>query len=311
MRGTGHSWLLVGWQDLGPTVYDPLLGWTNAPSVRLHDFYGPGAHLTTNSRGFRGKSEHPDAKPPGTVRVLFLGDSFTDGLGVDDDDVYPAQLERISRGVQTVNMAKISYGIDQAVLRYERDARDLAADWVVLAAIDDNLNRARRDRFNGYWPKPRFEINAEGSATVVGVPVPDFSEPITGPFSFFQRAAVWLIPRRFWAESFYSQNDRTLASAILSRFLGTAASRGHRAALVYLPTLEEARAGAALPLAKVMADFAASASIPFLDLTPGFAESGTVDSLYLTGNAHFSPDGHRLAARSLAETLDLVATAVQ
>ena len=45
--------------------------------------------LTTNDLGFRGAPYRKDAYP----KVLALGDSFTMGFGVDDEDTYPAKLE--------------------------------------------------------------------------------------------------------------------------------------------------------------------------------------------------------------------------
>ncbi len=57
-----------------------------------------------NSSGFRGQ-ERRIAKPASVRRVAFLGDSFTLGIGVRDDDTLPAQFERAmrtrSRGPQT------------------------------------------------------------------------------------------------------------------------------------------------------------------------------------------------------------------
>lgn len=49
-----------------------------------------------NSSGFRGP-ERRIAKPASVRRVAFLGDSFTLGIGVRDDDTLPAQFERAMR----------------------------------------------------------------------------------------------------------------------------------------------------------------------------------------------------------------------
>ena len=46
--------------------------------------------FSTNSAGFRGKALRPEGK---RVRVLALGDSITFGLGVEDDETWPEQLE--------------------------------------------------------------------------------------------------------------------------------------------------------------------------------------------------------------------------
>ncbi len=50
-------------------------------------------HASTNSHGIRGK-EFTDEKPADTYRILFLGDSITFGWGVEDEDAYPAVVEK-------------------------------------------------------------------------------------------------------------------------------------------------------------------------------------------------------------------------
>src|SRR5262249_24796483 len=50
--------------------------------------------VTTNALGFR-EPRLPAPKPPGTVRIVVLGDSFTQGYGVDESDAYPRRLEAL------------------------------------------------------------------------------------------------------------------------------------------------------------------------------------------------------------------------
>jgi lysophospholipase L1-like esterase len=60
----------------------------------------------TNSQGLR-ERELPLPKPPGLARIFLAGDSFTEGVGVSDDQTFVARLERYLRdrgaNVQTIN----------------------------------------------------------------------------------------------------------------------------------------------------------------------------------------------------------------
>jgi lysophospholipase L1-like esterase len=53
-----------------------------------------GVPVTINDIGLRGKAIQ-QAKPPGTFRVLVVGDSITFGYGVKDTEAYPQALERL------------------------------------------------------------------------------------------------------------------------------------------------------------------------------------------------------------------------
>lgn len=63
--------------------------------------------ITINSKGYRG-SEF-DLSKNGRFRVLTIGDSFTLGIGVEDDESYPARMEKILtndnhlKGIEIVN----------------------------------------------------------------------------------------------------------------------------------------------------------------------------------------------------------------
>lgn len=51
------------------------------------------AIVRIDSDGLRDR-DYPEGKPPGVFRVLVLGDSFTDGLQVEDDEVWVKLVER-------------------------------------------------------------------------------------------------------------------------------------------------------------------------------------------------------------------------
>jgi lysophospholipase L1-like esterase len=72
---------------------DPLIGHEHRPKA---DADLMGVRVTTNSAGFRDE-EIPVDKPPGTVRIMMLGDSVTFGWGAKQDETVAARLKQAWR----------------------------------------------------------------------------------------------------------------------------------------------------------------------------------------------------------------------
>ena len=68
-----------------------------------------------NALGFRGP-EFAVPKPEGTFRILALGDSFTEGLQVEEEDLFTTRIERALRGttprVEVLNLGVSGMGTD-------------------------------------------------------------------------------------------------------------------------------------------------------------------------------------------------------
>ena len=95
-----------------------------------------------NSAGFRGPELEP-AVPPGTLRVVLLGESSVFGLGVPWPETCGPQLARLldERRVpaQVVNAGVIGYSVLQGLERYRSAVRPLRPDVIVIAfgALND------------------------------------------------------------------------------------------------------------------------------------------------------------------------------
>jgi lysophospholipase L1-like esterase len=91
--------------------------------------------VTINSLGFRG----PELRDR-PLRVMTLGDSFTYGWGVDDDEPWPRVLERLlGEDVEVVNLGKAGAGFSDYAVIGEAAIPFLRPDLVIVAAfhVDD------------------------------------------------------------------------------------------------------------------------------------------------------------------------------
>jgi hypothetical protein len=94
-----------------------------------------GVPYRTNALGLRDRDlESP--KPAGTVRVLMLGDSFTEGGGLADADTIPRRVETALRascpGVEVINAGAASYSPILEYLLLKEIGDTVSPDLVVL-----------------------------------------------------------------------------------------------------------------------------------------------------------------------------------
>ena len=59
------------------------------------EIYGVGVRFITNSEGFRNTREFDYQAPVNSRRILFLGDSFVDGMRTDQEDTIGYRLQRL------------------------------------------------------------------------------------------------------------------------------------------------------------------------------------------------------------------------
>src|SRR5262249_16245798 len=114
-------------------VFDQQLGWRNVPNLKFVTNGKPGS---TNSQGFR-SFEYPIERENSRKRVLVLGDSFTWGLGVANEDIFPRVAEKTLRtaniNVDIINTGVSGWGNDQEYLYFVHEGFRYKPDIVVLA----------------------------------------------------------------------------------------------------------------------------------------------------------------------------------
>jgi hypothetical protein len=125
----------------------PWTGWVHLPNLRAElkseDPADPRRiRFETNSLGLR-DVERSVAKPPGTWRVLLLGDSFVAGAQVPVDSTVSRVSERLlaaalARPVEVWNCGVSGYSTAQQLLYLRHVARDFDPDVVVLGFFAGN-----------------------------------------------------------------------------------------------------------------------------------------------------------------------------
>lgn len=105
---------------------------------------GPGhERIRINAAGLRGREI--DGKTPETIRMVVIGDSFTFGLGVDEDDTLPMALDRAlaaalgSGTVEVLNGGVPGYNLYQESRVLAARAATLAPDVIGLGFVENDL----------------------------------------------------------------------------------------------------------------------------------------------------------------------------
>jgi hypothetical protein len=150
---------------------NPYYGWTQEPHARgwsqrcLAGRVEWRTYSRINGAGFR-DHEAVEARDD-RLRILVLGDSFAEGLQVDQEAGFPALLERElgARGVraEVVNASVAGWGTDNQLLFYVRDGWRYRPDVVLLAFFTgndvlDNHHALSRSPGEHHLDKPYFVL---------------------------------------------------------------------------------------------------------------------------------------------------------
>ena len=217
--------------------YDPQLGWTLRKGLRGFRQF-PGSTVSSNSRGVRGVAEHEPGPHPGRLRIVALGDSFTFGEGVGDEQTYPQRLqELLGGGAEVVNLGVHGYGHDQMLLRLREEGLRYQPDLVLLGFYVDDAARnllAFRD-----YAKPRFVLR-DGVLALTGSPVPPPSRALwreaLRPHALELLAIPW---SRYRATLVRRRDQDALMAALIDAMRDASLRAGARFAIVDLPPVHE------------------------------------------------------------------------
>lgn len=156
-----------------PWQTDPWLGWLPTSRVTTTISGGAPPQVTILEDGIRSNGqEFPSLKKdrPQRPLILAVGDSFTYGDQVADNQTWPAVLEGLSR-TNVLNAGVFGYGVDQIFLRAVMLSEKYTPDILIFSFIPEDIFRCEFSISYGVR-KPYFTINQEGEFLLKDSPVP-------------------------------------------------------------------------------------------------------------------------------------------
>ena len=181
-------------------AYDRILGWTMAPSSsdRTGLYFSSDEGLRSPRVGMSFadlRTRHSKvSEQPASVRIALIGDSMTYGYEVRCEESWGHVLEGLLQPrTQVLNFAISGYGLNQALLRYEKDARPWKPQIVVIGITSTMIKRNNniypflKNREWGFpFTRPRL-VMKDDILTIINHPLPD-------PRQIFANTAISEVP---------------------------------------------------------------------------------------------------------------------
>jgi len=291
-------------------IYHPIRGWVLKPGIRKMSVFS-GKILNSNSKGLRGESEYEYQRTPGKQRILVLGDSFTFGEEVSDDETYSHDLESLLPNTEVLNLGVQGYGHDQMLLYLRDEGAKYKPDIVILGF-------AYLDIYRNLWTffayaKPKFELESGGlKLTNVPVPTPEHVLAVEPYRSKALDLMVMLQDKLLWNFGEKEAEARSLTRALLGELIVTTRRIGAVPVIVYLPVYEEieppsggsVRLKAASPPVPAREQYVRSIceeqGISCLFLGPRFRQEVEKGARFSAQGGHWNAQAHQRAAQEMA-----------
>jgi hypothetical protein len=266
-------------------VTDPQTGWRMHPNVSFVWTIGKEDQTyTSNSQGFRSGSNFD--KNDRRVKFAFVGDSFTFGTGVANNESFPELLARDSPHRTSWNFAMPGFGVDQMWLSSRYQALPLKPDLLVVGLVNVDFDRSQVPyrRLEGF-AKPTFKLVGGELTPRIG---PERPNPIMRYLDEYSR--VWSMWQHAldWVGIHYGLGDFwTLNEAIISALREDCRRAGVPVLFLYIP-VKGFQSFSALQA------YMHRTRAEYIDLTE--QRPAPPNSIYLKYDGHLNAEGHRYVA---------------
>jgi lysophospholipase L1-like esterase len=297
-------------------VYDPDLGWIDKPSFQ------PGGTGSIGERLNRTLKPDEPVPPIPADPILVVGSSFTWGSDVTAEMAWPAQLEQILK-VPVVNMAVGGYGITQITIMAERMTPIVKPRLVLFDMESSVISFDQYSVFSGA-PKPYY-TPVDGHAVLRNSPVPPYhpGKAYIGTFRAifgYSYLIAWAAERLGVLNKWQTSTYDYVTAQSLTQAVDAACMLADRLKALHdkyqVPVIvvgnyvsQEILDGAPTSVTKKFISCAENDKLPvidFWDVYQGIKAAGgnaAIEALYQPHRGHFSNEGNRLSAETVAKYL--------
>ena len=270
--------------------------------------------IHTNAGGLREERDFAFERTIGSWRVLCLGDSFTNGLGVHGHETFAKVAEQtLAPGFEVLNAGVAATGTAEQLAWFNLAGHYYQPDLVVLAfCVNDWTDNTKGGLFT----------LAGDSTLVQHIAVESRSlhwlrklRALPGYGTWFAQSHFLNRFRQWYAERHHGQleadatlgapaadvwlHERALAEALLRELRATVERAG--AALLVMPVPAQVGSGDAQRQEDELAVFLDREGFVWLDLRRDMRQAAT--QLYYPVDGHWTAAGHALAGKRLAQRL--------
>ena len=273
--------------------------------------------FSTNAQGFRGRTDYAPAKPPGTYRVIVLGDSVALGHGVEDDETFSAVAERelrTVRPVEVINMGVSGFGTAEELIQLDQIGWSYRPDLVVLTYFpNDPYNNVVSQLYSVSGERlvrnrEAFEPALYIRDRLYSIPgyalLCDHSHVVNFLRSRFSAFFLEYLGRRHRTSAEIRTNltedEARLTRLLLDRVAAEAEARQVPLVILNVPVIQKGR---------VVQNFPDNAVPPgragaiLVDVAADVYRGHPVEALAYEQDCHPKPFGHRLIAQELARVI--------
>ena len=294
-----------------------VLGFTLVPN-----FEGRGpldVPIKTNAQGFRDDGEHSWTKPPGVIRILGLGDSFTFGWGVSMEETFLKKLESrlgtlTGLNIETINTGIPMWDLNHYYVYYREIGVRYAPDIVLLSYFFNDAPDLYQETLN---PDPRYQQGGKHTGGIFRFSylfnfIKSLAHNIRreNRYKRFDHLSELGARRKKMMkpdnDMVYDPGpDRTQTSTeiiktLLKKIQTLAKGHGGQLVMIYIPDVAQLNYPEWQHINRVLASITEELHIPFLDMTQVFESDSDPGGFYFwPKDAHASPLGHERMAEAL------------